>query len=336
MPTETQLQTLLEDLGLKQCYTEKLTLSEILQIDLKAINDAPAKCHSDLPWYFLKKLMMVNVTARNFKSECESSNDGATEMTEFDFSNLSDITDSGDKVNPLDVITALFLCSDGFVQQEMSLKMSMCQFSVPLLLPGCDTDQCKLMLWAMRDIVKTYRPQSLLQSKGFTEERIVLSEIPMISFVRLGECSMSKSEILNKLLSNSDEYHDFFVHHDMECGNTPRRISNGLTEITWYLPCGNENIDIFSEPVAVANLRGDIASFETQFSFLCHTSAAVFVFFDNLDPECKLLTNLHHKAQVFLVGNQQSGCFSMDALKTVATKLGLSTRQHHYKDQAEK
>ena len=319
MPTETQLQTLLEDLGLKQRYTEKLTLSEILQIDLKAITDEPAKCHSDLPWYFLKKLMMVNVTARNLQSECESSNDGATETTESDFDDLSDITDSGDKVNPLDVITALFLCSDGFVQQEMSLKMSMCQFSVPLLLPGCDTDQCKLMLWAMRDIVKTYRPQSLVQSKGFTEERIVLSEIPMISFVRLGECSMSKSEILNKLLSN-----DFFVHHDMKCGDSPRRISNGLTEITWYLPCGKENIDIFSEPVAVANLRGDIASFETQFSFLCHTSAAVFVFFDNLDPECKLLTKLHHKAQVFLVGNQQSKCFSMDALKTVATKLGLS------------
>ncbi|XP_034471318.1 up-regulator of cell proliferation-like isoform X1 [Hippoglossus hippoglossus] len=316
---ETQQQTLLEDLGLKQRYTEKLTLSEILQIDLKAITDEPAKCNSDLPWYFLKKLMMVNVTAREIKSECESSNDGATETIEFDFSNQSDITDSGDKVNPLDVITALFLCSDGFVQQEMALKMSMCQFSVPLLLPDCDTDQCKLMLWAMRDIVKTYRPQSLVQSKGFTEERIVLSEIPLISFVRLGECSMSKSEILNKLLSN-----DFFVHKNMECGDTPRRISNGLTEITWYLPSGKENIDIFSEPLAVANLRGDIASFETQFSFLCQTSAAVFVFFDNLDRECKLLTNLHHKAQMFLVGNQESKCFSMDALKTVATKLGLT------------
>ncbi|CAB1428672.1 unnamed protein product [Pleuronectes platessa] len=48
--TQEQLQTLLEDLGLKQHYTKKLTLSEILQIDLKAITDEPAKCHSDLPW----------------------------------------------------------------------------------------------------------------------------------------------------------------------------------------------------------------------------------------------------------------------------------------------
>uniref|UniRef100_A0A3Q2DM88 VLIG-type G domain-containing protein n=1 Tax=Cyprinodon variegatus TaxID=28743 RepID=A0A3Q2DM88_CYPVA len=36
-------------------------------------------------------------------------------------------------------------------------------------------------------------------------------------------------------------------------------------------------MDIFNEPVAIANLRGDIASFETQFSFLCQTSAALLL-----------------------------------------------------------
>ncbi|XP_022625908.1 interferon-induced very large GTPase 1-like, partial [Seriola dumerili] len=270
---KTHQERLLEDLGLEQHYTEKLSLSNILQIDERTITDETAKCQSDLPWYFLKKLMMVNVTARNAKctSECESDCDAVSGNTKLDLRNLVDSPNSGDMLNPLDIITALFLCSDAFVQQEMALKMSMCQFSVPLLLPNCDTQQCTLMLWALRDIVKKYRPQSLSQSKGFIEDRIVLSELPMISFVRLGECSLSKSEILNKLLSNSQQYHDTFVHHDMECGDSPRRISDGLTEITWYLPCGNKNIDIFSEPVAVANLRGDITSFETQFSFLCQT-----------------------------------------------------------------
>ncbi|XP_042338936.1 up-regulator of cell proliferation-like, partial [Plectropomus leopardus] len=176
----------------------------------------------------------------------------------------------------------------------------------------------------MRDILKKYRPRSLSESKGFIEDRIVVSELPMISFVRLGECSLSKSEILNKLLSNPQQYHDTFVHRNMECGDSPRKISNGLAEITWYLPCGNENMDIFSEPVAVANLRGDIASFETQFSFLCQTSAAVFVFFDTLDSECELLTNQHHKAQIFLVGNNQSNRTSKNCLTKVATKLHLT------------
>uniref|UniRef100_A0A3P9B9W3 Upregulator of cell proliferation n=1 Tax=Maylandia zebra TaxID=106582 RepID=A0A3P9B9W3_9CICH len=322
--TETQLERLLEDLGLEQYYREKLSLSKILELKKRTITDEPAKCKSDKLWHFLRKLMMVNVTVRNvtYTSECDSSDDEESGSTEFD----SDSPNADDKVNPLDIITALFLCSDGFVQQEMALKMSTCQFSVPLLLPNCDTNQCTLMLWAMRDIVKKYRAQSLSESKGFIEDRIVLSELPMISFVRLGECSSSKSEILNKLLSNSQQYHDTFVHYNMECGDSPRRISNGLTEITWYLPCGNTNIDIFSQPVAVANLRGDIASFQTQYSFLCQTSAAVFVFFDHLgsESEFSLLTNQHHKAEIFLVGNYYSKRFSKDALEKVANKLGLT------------
>ncbi|CAI5672476.1 unnamed protein product [Oreochromis niloticus] len=324
--TKTHVESLLKDLGLDQHYTVKLSLSKILEVDEKTITDLPAKCKSDLPWYFLKKLMMVNVTARNvkYKSVCDSNFDDQSGSTKLNLKDLVSSPKTGVMLNPLDIITALFLCSDGFLQQEMALKMSMCQFSVPLLLPNCDTKQCTLMLWAMRDIAKKYRPQSLSESKGFIEDRIVLSELPMISFVRLGECSLSKSEILNKLLSNSQQYHDTFVHRNMECGDSPRRISNGLTEITWYLPCGNTNIDIFSQPVAVANLRGDIESFETQYSFLCQTSAAVFVFFDHLDSECSLLTNQHHKAQIFLVGNYESKSFSLDMLETVATMLDLT------------
>ncbi|XP_061565673.1 interferon-induced very large GTPase 1-like isoform X2 [Cololabis saira] len=268
--------------------------------------------------------MMVNVTARNMKctSAFESTYDDSS-GSELDFSDLLVSPKTGDTLNPLDIITALFLCSDAFVQQEMTLKMSMCQFSVPLLLPKCDTEQCTLMLWAMRDIVKKYRPPALSQSKGFIEERIVDSQVPMISFVRLGNCSLSKSEILNKLLSNSQQYHDTFVDHNMEGGDSPKRISNGLTEITWYLPGGNTDIDLFNQPVAVANLHGDIASFETQYSFLCQTSAAVFVFFDNLEFDCKLFTNQNQKAQIFLVGNIESKNVTSNALKSVATKLGL-------------
>uniref|UniRef100_A0A3P8QF03 Up-regulator of cell proliferation-like domain-containing protein n=1 Tax=Astatotilapia calliptera TaxID=8154 RepID=A0A3P8QF03_ASTCA len=301
-------------------------LIQLTYLARKTISDNSLEYKSDLPWHFLKKLMMVNVTARSVQyiSDCGSNCADESENTDSDLDDLFESPKTGGKLNPLDIITALFLCSDGFLQQEMALKMSMCQFSVPLLLPNCDTNQCTLMLWAMRDIVKEYRPQSLSESKGFIEDRIVLSELPMISFVRLGECSWSKSEILNKLLTDSQQYHETFVHHNMECGDSPRRISNGLTEITWYLPAGNTNIDIFSQPVAVANLRGDIESFETQYSFLCQTSAAVFVFFDHLDSECSLLTNQNRKAKIYLVGNYESKCFSKDALKEVATKLNLT------------
>ncbi|XP_067117836.1 interferon-induced very large GTPase 1 isoform X2 [Osmerus mordax] len=320
--TKTVLENLLLDLGLD--FKEKLTLSTVLQIDEKTISGEPAHSLTDLPWYFLKRLMMVNVTARSGKCVStvdESGCDASFCSSDFELESLVGNQDVNNMVNPLDIVAALFLCSNGFLQQEMTLKMSMCQFSVPLLLPNCDSDQCTFMLWALRDIVKKYRPHSLDDPKGFVENRVVLSDLPMVSFVRLGECSLSKSQIINKLLSNPQQYHDTFVHHDMECGDSPRRISNGLVEISWYLPCGNKNIDIFGEPVAVANLRGDIGTFETQYSFLCQTSVAVFVFFDNLDYS--LLTSQHTKAQLFLIGNPQSPNFNIDVLKKTASGLNL-------------
>ncbi|XP_073692749.1 interferon-induced very large GTPase 1-like [Garra rufa] len=319
--TKTNIQSLLQDLGLEQYYPNKLSLSNVLQIEKRSVTDEPAQSLSSLPWLFLKKLMTVNVTARSVKYSCNDSEDWSNlDIYNDTFDFLNDLNSS---VNPLDIVTALFLCSDSFLQQEMVSKMSMCQFSVPFLLPNCDTHQCMFMLWAMRDIVKKFRPHSMSDTRGFVEDRIVHSELPLMSFVRLGDCSISKSQILNKLLSNPQQYHDTFVHRDMDCGDISRKISNGLVEMSWYLPSGNKNIDVFPEAVAVANLRGDIRTFETQYSFLCQTSTAVFVFFDNLDTNCKLLTNQHAKAQFFLVASVQSKAFDLEQLKRTAFEMSL-------------
>ncbi|XP_060730744.1 interferon-induced very large GTPase 1-like isoform X1 [Tachysurus vachellii] len=322
--TPSNLESFLQDLGLKQHLTDKLSLSSVLQIDKSTVTDDPAQTRSDLPWLFLKKIMMVNVTARSVK--CAPSNivdeDFSLDLYR-DLESLDLNQDLSHKVNPLDIITALFLCSDSFLQQELAFKMSMCQFSVPLLLPNCDTQQSMLMLWALKDIVKKYRPHSLSDPRGFVEDRIVLAELPLVSFVRLGDCSISKSQILNKLLSNPQQYHDTFVHREMDCGDIPRKISNGMVEISWYLPCGSKNIDIFPEPLAIANLRGDISTFETQYSFLCQISTAVFVFFDNFETNYQLLTNTCVNAQLFLVGNANTKAFNLDLLKRTAAALKL-------------
>ncbi|XP_031179373.1 interferon-induced very large GTPase 1-like [Sander lucioperca] len=105
-------------------------------------------------------------------------------------------------INPLDLIVALFLCADSFLQQELALKMSMCQFSVTLLLPHANNNQSTLMLWALRDIVKEWRPHDLSESRGFVENNIIQADIPFFSFVRLKNCSLSKSQCLNHVLSH--------------------------------------------------------------------------------------------------------------------------------------
>uniref|UniRef100_A0A673W4H0 Interferon-induced very large GTPase 1-like n=2 Tax=Salmo trutta TaxID=8032 RepID=A0A673W4H0_SALTR len=312
---------LLSKTGLEDHYENKLTLSSVLEINANTTSDEPLTTMQSLPGAFLKKLMMANVNARSVK--CMSTDQ---DVPYYGVDNLDTDSDTSNAINPLDLITALFLCSDSFLQQEMVQKMSMCQFAVPLLLPNCDTKQITLMLWALRDIVKKFRSSSQAAAKAFVEERIVLSDIPMVSFVSLGQSSLSKSQILNKLLSNPQQYHDTFVHHDMECGNVPQRISDGLVEISWYFPCGNRNIDMFEEPVAVANLRGDIRSFVTQFSFLCQTSAAVYIFTDDLKANLKLLKIKDTKAELFLVVNSQRKTFRVDTLKKMITNCRIKDK----------
>ncbi|XP_050977843.1 up-regulator of cell proliferation [Labeo rohita] len=308
------MKKLLEHLGLAEYYDEKLSLHTVMQIDKNSVTDVPVQSLSDLPWLFLKRLMMLQRSARSVKCS-----DGTEDSDKNDDQETE--SDCAQSVNPLDVLTAVFLCSDCFLQQLMIMKMSMCQFAVPLLLPNSDNNQITLMLWAMRDLVKKYRPHSLSDSSAFVEERIALSEIPLVSFVRLGRCNISKSEILNKLLSNPQQYTDIFVHFNMDCGNINKKISNGLVEMSWYLPCGNKNIDVFPEPVAIANLRGDIQDFETQYTFLCEASTAVFMFFDSqlLDTQFISVPSQKSTPQLFFVGDSKNM-----SIEATVSKLSLN------------
>ncbi|CDQ85993.1 unnamed protein product, partial [Oncorhynchus mykiss] len=282
--TRLTLQIMIDTLGLGRHLINKLTPEILREIDEDSGTDKP------LTSLVSRRLLK----ARSLK--CDN----------------GQVSDSSQEVNPLDLITALFLCSDGLLQQEMALKMSMCQFAVPLLLPNCDTEQTTLMLWAMRDI--------------FVENSIVLTDLPMVSFVRLGNSTLSKSQLLNEVLSNSQNYNTF-VHKNMPAGNIPRMISDGFVEMSWYLPSGNPNIDVFIEPVAVANLHGDIRGFQTQFAFLCQTSAAVFVFWDDLDSDSSILNLQKMKDQLFIVCNSEAK--SYDAVSFEKLSHGLQKHSHH-------
>nr|DBA19091.1 TPA: hypothetical protein GDO54_014964 [Pyxicephalus adspersus] len=221
-------------------------------------------------------------------------------------------------------------CSDGFLQQEIVYKMSKCQFAVPLLLPACDTPGCTFLLWAMRDIVKRWRPQSLVDRKGFKEGNIVNISMPLFSFVRLGDCSLSKSDILNQIISSSQRLLPFFIHRNLEGGNIPRKISDGLVETSWYFPTGQGNSDNFPEPIMVANLRGDVASNWTQFTFLRDFSTAVFIFVDSIsEKDYQLLSRLGdaHPKYYFVLSNAEITSVTLDFLRKLSPILGIDKGQ---------
>ncbi|XP_038672691.1 interferon-induced very large GTPase 1-like isoform X2 [Scyliorhinus canicula] len=284
------VQDFLMELGLKTLESEKLSLSDVLTISAEALENKVPSSPQDIPAYFLCNLMMFNSKSRNFKYSLtqEEVQSGKQETEDLDFLGLDE--PPSDSYHPLDIITAIFLRANAFLQQELMLKMSLCQFALPLLLPD-GNEGCTFLLWAMRSIVKKWRPFSLRVSKGFKETNMVIEHIPTFSFIRLGPCSISKSKVLNEILSNSEQQHNFFVHSNMECGNLPRKISNGLVELCWYLPSGSEDLDLFPEPMAILNLRGDGTAFEKQVQFLAKASSALFVFVNNIDSETSGILN---------------------------------------------
>ncbi|XP_061444298.1 interferon-induced very large GTPase 1-like isoform X2 [Rhineura floridana] len=326
------LKNIVAKLKLRKHIKKKLALQEILEISSGSQKDGIPCTLGDLPWHFLRKVLALNVTARSTSLQQGTLDNKGTILKEGEKGVDERIfcgskTDERDDVNPLDVLCAVLLCSDSFLQQEILLKMSMCQFALPLLLPPLEMSKCTLMLWAMRDIVKKWRPHSLAENRGFREESVVLTSMPTISFVRMGNSNLSKSKVLNEFLSPSQQHNDFFIHRDMECGNIPREIADGLVEIAWYFPGGRTNTDLFPEPVAVANLRGDVESHWVQFSFLTQVSSAVFIFAEFIgEKEYALLSSLKESSTQFyfiLEDHSRKSKYTLDFLNKLAPVINL-------------
>ncbi|OCT59046.1 up-regulator of cell proliferation [Xenopus laevis] len=279
---------LLLQLNFKDYKTNKLTLQQVLSIGYEVLRSPDLHDPNGEAWSFIRKLIALDETARNTRTHSSDLSSGRpvenphNDDEDFDYNPWSQHSCS---VHPLDVLCAVLHCSDHFLQQEIISKMSMCQFAVPLLLPSGEGNQFTIMLWTMRDIVKRWRPQSQIIMKTFKEDSLVHIAMPIVSIVRLGKCNLSKSRIFNQVLSPTYMFHDFFVHRDQECGYSPKEISDGLVEIAWYFPVGRKNSDIFPEPIAVTNLRGDLTSNNDQLCFMAQVSSAVFVFTEDIDEK---------------------------------------------------
>ena len=329
----TVLSSFLSKLGLEDFYPNKLTLRSFLEINKNSLSEGVVSSVKEIPWCFLRKLFKINAECRSCTqlSNNDDDEDDENDPLSLDCYTAGDSAD--DNINPLDLTVALFLCADSCLQQEMALKMSMCQFSVPLLLPNGQNTHSTLMLWALRDIVKEWRPHDLAESRGFVENNIVQADIPVFSFVRLKNCSLSKSQVLNHIVSRGQQNHTMFIHREMEGGAHARKIANGLVEVCWFLPDGNSNLDRFPKPVAFANLRGDIGQSITQFSFLYEVSTATFVFLDKVEEnEHKILTSLQDvKSKLFLVVNHKAENAKEDMKSVEATMEELELPNRNVK-----
>ncbi|XP_031216051.1 caspase recruitment domain-containing protein 6 [Mastomys coucha] len=280
--------------------SKKLLPDFVKQFSTDRGHEWTPKTPGDLAWNFLMKVQALDLTARDFILRHKMVDEENKEELLAGIEKLG-IGDT-QTISPLDVLCACMLCADSSLQREVMSNMYQCQFALPLLLPDAENNKSILMMGAMKDL-KRHMTQSSGGAPRETDTFLSLMKMPVISFVRLGHCSFSKSRILNTLLSSSPQKpHRFFLHQDLCVPVLPRQISDGLVEVMWCFPDKEpkepkECPHVFQKPVAVANLRGDLESFWMQFGFLVEVSSAVFFFTDCLgEKEWDLLMFLGEDA----------------------------------------
>ncbi len=96
----------------------------------------------------------------------------------------------------------------------------------------------------------------------------------------------SKSEVLNRIISDSESNHNHFFHRDCPEGQSKLILGKGLVDMTWYIPTDEPN-DLFPDVVTFINLHGDARNYTQQARFLSKISSMCYILLneDNLKFE---------------------------------------------------
>ncbi|KAM4742414.1 interferon-induced very large GTPase 1 [Anableps anableps] len=280
---------ILHQLGLEAYSTRQLDSASVLNISTWILENKQPLELKDLPNAFLRRLWVLNEDARNTccHTQLESLN-GDGKLPDEKLSSSEEKTPN--TIHPLDLVTSVFMCANTFLQQEITVRMMQCKFAVPLVLPNTDPENpSQFLLWPLRGVVGQWRSHSLDTNGRVQEGNLASTPMPVISCIKLGHCRVSKSQVLNYVLNGPKSSNNTFIHKGMDGGQVPRRLSNGLVEIGWYLPTGDIDRDIYLAPFVISNLRGDASNHERSLKFLCQSSSAVIIFCGNLKEKEKQL-----------------------------------------------
>ena len=317
---------LVKSLDLSDYFPSRLTVEKALTINNKS---AKAACLKDLPWLILKQIMngnfkfreqvledlkrinKVSATSGIAKNICDGN-----VLDMLDSGSDSETTDDSNSfdLHPLDVLLVLYRCCDPFLKGLVAQKIFSCQLAIPLIFKECLSNKSLVLsLWPLRGIVTT---------TNHTEESIVTQDTTIISFIRLGESSkISKSKFLNEILRDESETHNTFFHRDCKFGMNKRSVSDGMVEISWYLPSNDEESTHrkkeslskqIREPITILNMRGDAVIYREQTDTITNMSRVVVVFVEIED-----LKNDRHRE----LGDMLATIHGRDAFVIVVTRL---------------
>ena len=217
-----EFNSLLKEIGLFEYYPQKLQIRDAITIRDDTLNIESIPNSSILyPFIVLQKVMAFDSNCRIPFQKC-----------------TAELDSSDNFIHPMDGLLALIHCCDDFLRQDLFSRMATCQIAVPLLLPDPCTGKLKMLLWAMRTIVKEFKLQDEMEGEKAYCCRIVDHPMPFVSFLRVGCHKISKSEIINDVMSNSDSdnRNQPFFGYNFDGGDSRKLLFNGVVEVSWYLP----------------------------------------------------------------------------------------------------
>ncbi|XP_039679678.1 interferon-induced very large GTPase 1-like [Perca fluviatilis] len=336
---QRETETLLSRLHL-QDKQQKLTPADFLKISPPVKQDYDTS-EKDLAHTFLQRLMMLDYRARYIPVRQDSpevshlkpdpvSDTVETDDNDFDalFSTTVDYDQSiQTHVHPMDVQMAVFHCSDSFFKQNMITKLSQCQYALPLLVPDPVTMDIDCPLWTFRQIRKSWKITKIKDNSKIVTMKslpICKAETPMVSFLRLGSLSLSKSQLMNTLINDR---HNTFFHRNCPGSTKSRHLMDGVAEIAWYCPAGKPN-DAFTDCIAFCNLHGDALSIDKQRDILTEKSSVNVVLVPTLekgDKSSAVISALYRspKPLIILIADNNYGAVQM---KGGNYKIGLKDR----------
>ncbi|XP_028454619.1 LOW QUALITY PROTEIN: interferon-induced very large GTPase 1-like [Perca flavescens] len=337
---QRETETLFARLHLQDKYQQKLTPADFLKIGPPVKQDHNTS-EKDLAHTFLQRLMMLDYRARYIPVRQDSPEVShlkpdirfetvETDNDDFDalYSTTVDCNQSKQThVHPMDVQIAVFHCSDSFFKQNMITKLSQCQYALPLLVPDPVTKDIDCPLWTFRQIRKTWKITEIKDNSNIVTMKslpICKAETAMVSFLRLGSLSLSKSQLMNTLINDR---HNTFFHRNCPGSTKSRHLMDGVAEIAWYCPAGKPN-DAFTDCIAFCNLHGDALSFEKQRDIVTEKSSVNVILVPSLekgDKSSAVISVLYKspKPLIILIADNNHGAVQM---KGGNYKIGLKDR----------
>lgn len=180
--------------------------------------------------------------------------------------------------HPMDLIHTVILKSSAANRQKLFKKLAFCKLAVPVLsVSGFEEFKDEALFF---DTSLHHIPVSWIEKTGhLVEGNAINANITVVSMLRMGEISLSKSSIGNDILGfkkHALKGSCGFFNKNAMSSMRVRVKSEGNVEALWYEQIGKPAD--FSESFTLLNLRGDALSHADTASVMVANSDVVIMF----------------------------------------------------------